>query len=190
MGLLRGYSLNILRFLPLTRIYLTFSCCRQVKLAVDTQSRKAHISTVTHSKHVLSTFVTLLCLHIFCCVWRKFITGWHQQLCEAAVVTDELKLQKVRLENDRWAGPLAPARVFVLHDYMRVIDQRFFIRGTRRVMCPSDHAFSRGRAIFIDVAWADWRLAQRLWGLSMHSLFLPLAHWFVCSWFFFLSIHW
>lgn len=70
-------------------------------------------------------------------------------------MTDELKLQKVRLGNDRWAGPLAPARVFVLHDYIRAIDQRFFVRGTRRVMCPSDHAFSRGGAIFIDVEWAD-----------------------------------
>lgn len=92
------------------------------------------------------------------------------------MVTDELKLQKVRLENDRCARPLAPARVFVLHDYIRVIDQHFFVRGTRRVMCPSDHAFSRGRAIFIDVEWADRRLAQRLCGLSMHSLFLPLPY--------------
>lgn len=71
------------------------------------------------------------------------------------MVTDELKLQKVRLENDRWAGPLASARVFVLHDYMRVIDQHFFIRGTQRVMCPSDHAFSRSQAICIDVERAD-----------------------------------
>lgn len=194
MELLQGNIWNILRFPPLTGLirFMSFSSCSGWQEQItNTKYKKTRVTSTAQSRRVWNTFsvitfVTLLCLCIFPLVFHihssQSDTNNFRRLLWWRMIWScgKCDLKMTDAQDPRSSAGFCSA--WLNTNYRSACF--FIIRGTRGAMSPSDHAFNRGRAIFIDAAWSNWRLALRLCGLSMHSLFLFVQYWFICNCFF------